>query len=260
MSITETDVPETGTARRVTFLVLGVLLLLFAAVLTEGIPSFVTAFTATGEEVIHRFHDVQHGVFMGLVATVAFAVQVRWPSPAGAQQVAIVAVTFVIAMLGGQVFAVPVLVFVLVVAAYLAVHPHRDRLLSGQSSSRPLMGLSVIGAVPLLWYAWGQLAIQRTAAASDPHAAPEPHYAGAAAVTLVLVLLAFAAARRPRGWRLPAWSAGLGAVILGIAAVVLPEYRSSFGSVWGAATLLWGLAFLAATERQIRNEPAGRSR
>lgn len=255
MSITETDVPETGTARRVTFLVLGVLLLLFAAVLTEGIPSVVSAFTATGEEVMHRFHDIQHGVFMGLVATVAFAAQLRWPSPAGGQQAGVVVVAFVIAMLGGQVFAVPVLVFVALVAAYLAVHPHRDRLLSGHASSGPLMGLSVVGAIPLLWYAWGQLAIQRAAPASDPHAAPEPHYAGAAAVSIVLVLLAFAAARRPEGWRLPAWSAGLGALILGVAAIVLPEYRSSFGSAWGAATLFWGLAFIVATEWQIRTEP-----
>lgn len=256
MSITETHVPETGTARRATFLVLGVLLLLFAAVLTEGIPSSVSVFTATGEEIAHRFHDIQHGVFMGLVATVAFAVQLRWPSPAGGQQVGIVVVAFVIAMLAGQVFAVPVLVFVALVAGYLAVHPHRDRLVSGQASSRPLMGLSVIGAVPLLWYAWGQLATQRTAPASDPHAAPEPHYAGAAAVAIVIVLLAFAAARRPDGWRLPGWSAGLGALILGIAGILLPEYRSSFGSVWGAATLFWGLAFLATTEWEVRGDRA----
>lgn len=254
-----TTAPDIGRARRIGFLVLGVLLLAFAAFLADGIPSLVRGWIATGEDVIHRVHDIQHGVFMGIVATVALAVQLRRPSPAGAQQVGLVALTFLVAMIGGQLFgpeSAPVLIFLALVAAYLAVHPDRGRLLAGGEPSAPLAALGVVGGVPLVWYAWEQLAIQRTAPPTDPHVADEPHFAGAASLAIVLTLLVLAAARRPEGWRLPALSAGIGAVVLGIGSLLFPGYVSSFGRVWGAAALLWGVALIAVTEQQARTEPA----
>lgn len=250
---------EMSRAQRVAFLVLGVFLLAFVALLADGVPSLVRGWIATGEDVIHRVHDIQHGVFMGIVAAVAVAVQLGRPSPAGAQQVGLVAVTFVVAMIGGGLFgpeSAPVFIFLVLVAAYLAVHPDRDRLLAGGEPSAPLALLAVVGGIPLLWYAWGQLATQGAAPATDPHVAEEPHYAGAASATIVLTLLVVAAARRPEGWRMPAWSAGVGAVVLGVGSLLFPAYVSSFGRVWGAAVLVWGLAVIVVTEHQARAAPS----
>lgn len=245
----------TGRGRRIGFLVLAGLLAVFAGLATEGIPSLVRGWMATGGDVIHRIHDIQHGVFMGLVGVAVFASQLRWPSPAGAQSAGLLGLTFVVAMVGGQVFEVPVAVFLAVVGLFLALHPDRARLLSGGRTSRPLAVLAAVGAVPLLWFAWDQLATQRTAPATDPHVIDEPHYAGAAAVVLVLVGLAAIAARRPPDWRLPAWLAGLGAVVLGIGALLFPAYVSSFGTAGGAAVLIAGLVWLGVAEREAAPQP-----
>jgi hypothetical protein len=74
-------------------------------------------------------------------------------------------------------------------------------------------------------------------------------------VAVSIVVLALLSATRPRGWRVPAWSAGGGALLLGISSAALPQMPSSIGPAWGALAAAWGVAFVAVAEVRYRGSP-----
>ena len=51
----------------------------------------------------------------------------------------------------------------------------------------------------------------------------------------------------PSGWRLPAWSAGAAAAWFSIVCWLELHLVASVSRPWAAATLLWSVAFIAAT-------------
>jgi hypothetical protein len=73
-----------------------------------------------------------------------------------------------------------------------------------------------------------------------------------AAVAIAVVLLGLLAAARTQGWRLPAWSAGTAAIIVGLASCVLPDVPGSVGQACGALAVVWGVLFVAVAEWQGR--------
>ena len=74
------------------------------------------------------------------------------------------------------------------------------------------------------------------------------HYRDMAAFSLVVVLVGLLASLRPGGWRFAAWVAGLLAVLLGVASMVLPGAESSLGVGWGFTSAVWGIVFIAVGE------------
>jgi hypothetical protein len=74
------------------------------------------------------------------------------------------------------------------------------------------------------------------------------HYRSMAAYSLIIILIGILASFRPGGWRFAMWIAGLLAVMLGLASVVLPSAGSSLGLVWGLAAIVWCIAFIAIGE------------
>ena len=69
-----------------------------------------------------------------------------------------------------------------------------------------------------------------------------------ATYALIGILIGILASFRPGGWRFAAWVAGLLAVTLGLASVVLPSAESSLGLMWGIVAIVWGIAFIVVGE------------
>ena len=65
------------------------------------------------------------------------------------------------------------------------------------------------------------------------------------------------AAGHPSGWRLPAWSAGAAAAWFSIVCWLEPHLVASVSRPWAAATLLWSVAFIAATHVGARDRASG---
>jgi Ca2+/Na+ antiporter len=50
------------------------------------------------------------------------------------------------------------------------------------------------------------------------------------------------------GWRLAAWLAALPMAYYGLMSIAFPLQAGSTGAVWGAAAVLWAIAFVAVAE------------
>ncbi|CAN5368155.1 hypothetical protein BH20ACT9_BH20ACT9_04610 [soil metagenome] len=233
-------------ARRIGFLVAAALVALLAGIAAYGLPALVLPLTYSGDRVIHRVHDLGHGVLMGGLITVALLSQLRHPERkiAAMQQFALAVGAFVLALLVTLSLNPFVVVFVLIVALLGFLHPARHALL--RSPGKPdaaMLAIVAGGAIPLAWYAVAQAVLQLTSDAGNPHA-EEFHYASMSALAVGLVLVGGLAAFRTQGWRVPAWCAGLGTIWIGLASVVFPHYEGSFGVVGGLVAVVGGVGYL----------------
>lgn len=244
--------------RRIAFTVLAALLAVFTGVVMGGLLAIVGTFTATGEEVIHQVHAMHWGTFMGVLTAVPLAWLAVRPTVAAAQQAAIVIASFVVASAAGALFDPALVIFPVLVGLLLFLHPDRGRLFrSGDGFNTHLGVLAAAVTMPSLWYAWGELQTHLAAPLSDPHRGPpEAHYVGGAALLIAIVGIAWLVALRTSGWRLPAWLVGIAMVLNGGVSMWLPDWVSSFGRLWGAAALVWGVAFIVVAEGAARREAA----
>lgn len=252
------DLEATITAgKRITLAVPAVLLLLVAIGPPEfGLAKLVTGWSDTLDGGAHRMHEVAHGMFALILAVAATAVLLRPRRSVGAvQQVAVTAAGF---LLAGALSAhfwppmviIPALALLLVVATVVAWGGRAPR----SSVNVAALAVALVGAVPLVWYALGETALQR---AGDPLHAPLHHWTGSAAVALALVGLAVSAALRFPGWRVNAYSAGLLALGLGVASLAMPAHASSFGTLGGALAVAGGLVYLVASEWGTQRRAGG---
>ncbi|MGH2701460.1 MAG: hypothetical protein ACRDJ2_06735 [Actinomycetota bacterium] len=84
------------------------------------------------------------------------------------------------------------------------------------------------------------------------------HWSAMGAFALIILGLAGVGALRPTGWRVPAWCAGLSAILYGSASFANPGDASSATSLWALLAIVWGVVFILATERERREfQPAG---
>ena len=120
------------------------------------------------------------------------------------------------------VFSIMVLVLTGLV---LALHPRRGELLASEGGiSKPMAALGVVGLAVAAPYALDQIQIQLAAdLATDPHSIPgREHGVEMASAALTLPLIALVTALRTRGFRLVAWTAGIGTMVFGAASVLPP--------------------------------------
>jgi hypothetical protein len=83
------------------------------------------------------------------------------------------------------------------------------------------------------------------------------HWSAMGAFGLIVLGLAGVGSLRPPGWRVPAWCAGLSAILYGSASFANPGDASSATGVWALLAIAWGVAFILATERERREvQPA----
>lgn len=145
----------------------------------------------------------------------------------------------------------PILVLPLVFGALglvlLALHPAGRSVLALDRVDRPnrlLGGLVLVAAVPLVAFAADQLVRQLTLA--DDHVLLA-HYGAMATASVYVLVMATLATLRERDWRFAAWSAGAVAALLGATSTAFTA-ESSAGPLWGGLAVVWGLAFVVASE------------
>jgi hypothetical protein len=132
------------------------------------------------------------------------------------------------------------------VAILVTLHPARREFFKpGPRLSPTLAAISVLGAIPAIGYAVSML-VQARQFVGPPHHADR--FAEMAAAAIAIVLVGTLASLKTRGWRIPAWSAGAAAVVVGIASVVFPDAPGAVGRAWGTLAVGAGVLFLVLAE------------
>lgn len=139
---------------------------------------------------------------------------------------------------------VPVIVLVL-------LHPRARDFMRRPGFDRNLLALAVVGAVPWFVYLIDNARLQLVSATGDTHAELE-HWATAALLSIVMIVCSLIGASDHDGWKLPAWVASAGAVIVGVHTLVFPGLASGLSMPWAVASVVWGIALSAATIRRSR--------
>lgn len=159
-------------------------------------------------------------------------------------------ITMTVVTLGTLGFGVgrpeEVIPFMVITGVAVLAHPAgRDLLTRGESFSPALLALLAVAVVPLLAFIVNQYSL--TTVATDPHAA-EGHYVMMAGLMAATLAYGIVAALGVVGWRLAAWLAALPMAYYGLLSIAFPAQAGSTGALWGAAAILWAIAFVAVAE------------
>jgi hypothetical protein len=238
--------------RRIATAVVAVLYGVGTALASFGLPSLLTAWTTSGDELELRTQFVAWGLLAGVLIPVMALALLRRPLVAPAQQLAAFAAAAVVALglaLEPEnarytvLFAVPAVVLVL-------LHPARRTLWSAGAWDPMMLAVAGLGAVPAAVYAVDNL---RTSAGisylDDLHGG----HAHAGLLALALMFSAVVAARRASGWGWVAGSTAFCTAVLGVAGLLFPDDPSSLGTTGG--TIALGLATLLTAAASRRTGP-----
>jgi hypothetical protein len=241
------------------FRVLTVLLGLALGLGAFGWPSLIAPWFATGTQVVHRVHNLGYGnlgygALVGILLAAPLVLQARRPEerPAAMQQALVVAAAMVVAEVLSSDFDpfVPAVLLVLVIVA--TMHPARRDLARVEGPPSVALAVPAVAAsIPLVWFALHEASLQRNGSPAYPHVRMH-HWTTMAGLGIGIATVALLAAGRPRGWRIPAWCAGLAAVAYGLASVAYPAYAGASGRGWGAVAVGSGAAFVAVAEIESR--------
>ncbi|MDX6511762.1 MAG: hypothetical protein QOE36_1266 [Gaiellaceae bacterium] len=202
--------------------------------------------------------DIGWGAVFGVVLPIGLLAQLRCPERriAGLQQSALVVVALAAAGVAGGAWRYVVLAAVLGVAigGLVALHPARGELLRREGRPSPLLfGLALAAAAPCVVYVRRMASAQRRdlppfdAVSNGMH-----HWTVLGALALSVVLLVFLAAIGTPGWRIPAWSAALGAGLWAVSCLRCPESAGSEGRAWALAVLAWAAAVVVSARYRSR--------
>jgi hypothetical protein len=238
--------------RRIAFRAVGALLALALAV--SGGRLLVSGWFDARDGGIHRFHDLSWGVIEGVILLAAVAAQLRKPGRhVAAMQQAVAGLGALLVTMVVTLSPDPVtLVAGILIGVLVVLHPTRAGVLRlrAKVDVRRLV-LAFGGSAALVAYGLHQSGLMRSAPADDPYA-QAAGYAGACAAAFGIALVALLAAVRGDAG-LPAWSAPVGALVLGVGSIVFPLHESSLGGLGGliavGAALLYMLATLATLRR-----------
>jgi hypothetical protein len=244
--------------RRIAFNAWAAILVAVFGVVFFGLTSLVIAWFQEVEGVAGPVTDLGYGVLFGIILATGPLVQLRGPERkiAGVQQAFLVIPALVIgsAIASDSQNLVPALIVLPALGILLALHPAREEFLRrGAAVSRILLAIAVIGAVPLVAYAL-DMGTQAQDLAGPPHHVQR--LSTMAAMAVAIVLTGLLAALQTRGWRLPAWSAGVAALMFGLASLVFPDQRGAVGRGWGGVAIAGGVLFIAAAEWEVRRATA----
>jgi hypothetical protein len=286
---------EGGKARRTTFYVLLVLLALLHIALNL-MPYVILGWFLEEGVVSHRVHVIIFGwafvlSFVGLLVHLRRP-QIK---VAQMYQVLIV-IAFLLAttVVVDRLIDVFVVLFLVLPPVLVVLHPNRSALLRPTLNvSRTLLALALVAAVPLLVDSFVQIRIGLSAARVAPEideqledlddnisdeeferelnaaarrvtdsrqeaeeAVHFGHWSAMGAFNLIVAGLALMASLRPPGWRLPAWSAGLSAILFGLTSIANPGDASALNGYWSVLAIAWGVGFIVIAEATRReSEP-----
>lgn len=256
------DVVGVSRVRRIAFRAVGALLALALAV--SGGRLLVTGWFDVKDGGIHRFHDLSWGVIEGVILLAAVAAQLRKPGRhVAAMQQAVAGLAALLVTMVVTLSPDPVtLVAGILIGVLVVLHPARAAVLRVHADVdvRRLL-LALVGSVALVAYGLHQSALMHSASANDPYL-QAAGFAGSCAAAFGVALVALLAAVRGDAG-LPAWSAPIGALVLGIGSVAFPLHESSLGRAGGViavgAALLYVLATLDTLRRRAERSRPGRA-
>jgi hypothetical protein len=216
----------------------------------------VLSFGDMGDLASHEIHTFAQGV-LAWVIIAAIAVNVR---DAAGRAAAVWILALITTPLVGLYAALadidallPILVAAVVftVIAFLA-HPAslRVKLSSHHGPSLLMLALAAIAAIPLILYAVDQVGIHTSSGPGDEHY-EFGHWIRMAAYASASLGIALVASLRVRGWRVPAWIAGLMIGVLGAASLGM-RAASELPTVWAVLAIAWGAAFIGGAELEAR--------
>ena len=151
---------------------------------------------------------------------------------------------------------VPALILLPAIGILLALHPAREAFLKRDTApSRIPLAITAIAAVPFVAYALDMGAQARDLAGPPHHV---QRFSTMAAMAVAILLTGLLAALRTPGWRIPTWSAGMAAIVFGLASVVFPAQAGAVGRGWGGLAIAGGVLFIAVAEWEGRSATATR--
>jgi peptidoglycan/LPS O-acetylase OafA/YrhL len=219
-----------------------------------GLIDLIDGYTGYIDQARNQVLDAGWGLVFGVILPLGLIAQLRRPERriAGIQQTALVAFALAVAGAAGEAWWYLALAAGItgVCAVLLALHPARGTFLArGQRLDPVLLALAGVAAVPALVYAWRMASAQRRdLPPADAVSNGLHHWTVMTALGLLLLLLVLLAARRTRGWRIPAISASMGAGGWAISCLLAPESAAgSEGHAWALAVIVWAAMTLAAT-------------
>jgi hypothetical protein len=208
----------------------------------------------TREGVAGPVTDLGYGVLIGIILTGGVLAQLRTPERtiASMQQAALVIPALLIgaAIASDHQGVLPALILIPALGVLLVLHPARGEFLQrGARVSPLLLAVAVLGGIPLITYARA-MGMQARQLAGPPHHVLRLTTMAAMAVAILFVGLL--AALKTRGWRIPAWCAGVAVVVYGLASTAFPNGPGAEGRGWGSLAIAGGLLFIAVAEREAR--------
>ena len=251
-----------GSTRRRLFFMWAAILSLVCGILFFGVTALTIGLWVAHQNALTTpVSDLSFFALGAIIIGMGFAVQLRNPERkiAGVQQAVLGLLALLVAgLIGNRIEPlVGALIFLGAAAILVALHPARSECFKlVQGLSAPLAAMSLLAAVPAVWYASSMLILARHAGLSCffgrcPYG---DRLAEMAALAIALVLVGLLAALKTPGWRVAAWSAGASAVILGVASIVLPDAPGAVGQAWGALTATWGVLFIVTAEWEARQQ------
>ncbi|HSJ83143.1 MAG TPA: hypothetical protein VLA91_04930 [Acidimicrobiia bacterium] len=154
--------------------------------------------------------------------------------------------------------AIGAVLLLLVVAVLVGLHPARREIFApGPGIDVPVLALSVLAGVPAIGYAVSMLdlAVEAGPSCFLGQCARGDRFAEMAAATIAIVLAGGLAGFRTPGWRLPLWSAGAGAILIGSTSIAISDATGSLGLGWGSLAVIWGVLLIVIGERRGRHRP-----
>jgi hypothetical protein len=274
-----------GRARRVAF---GVLVSVFALAhfFLTPLPFAVLGWFIEEEGIrSHRVHEICFG--MAFVLSLAGLVMLlRRPDRKLAQMYQVAITLWLLAaayVVVDRAFDPIVLIFVVVPALLIALHPGRPLLIHPPVDlKRALAALAVAGAIPFLVFAIREFNTGFDASRVAPEAlesVPDDatqeefdqalreatgsreefeiarhygHWSAMGGFALAIAALACLAAFGIPGWSLSAWSSGLAAIVYGVVSLVFPEDASAALAAWALLSIAWGVVFIVIGEVERR--------
>lgn len=209
---------------------------------------------------IHRWHEAQSGTFTALVFGGSLLALLWQPQrkPLVAQFIilSIALVSLCFATLAGSGFTPIVLVIgAVLVGLLVAAYPKPRALLHFRREGSPsyaLLLLTLIAALLLTPIIARELSWQILGWTGHDVHALNFHWITSAVLALMLILGGILSSMKGRGWQVLSFITGIAYVYLGFAALLLPGYAGSWGTVGGTLGLLGGLSYIAITVVEAR--------
>jgi hypothetical protein len=237
--------------------VLAVAYAVFVALASFGLPSLLTSWFTTGDELPLRTAYVMWGVLAGLlVPALALALLRRRTAPAVCQALTGLVGACVAVLVVG--FKTEHLLYLAGIAGsavvLLALHPHtREALRPGRAVDRAAAVVVAVMAVPAGWYAVDMALTSRATQVLDtPSGQFTVHgqYAQAAVLTFALVVLAAVGTLVQPGRRFLVALIAISGGIIGFAGILFPDDLMSLGAAWGTVTMAASGAYAVAGLRR----------